>query len=60
MKRRAGQRKTDLKRFFRSDSGATAIEYGMIASGIFLVIIVAVGAIGPKLTAIFALVVTGL
>lgn len=42
-----------IKRFAREDSGATAIEYGLIASLIAVVIIVAVGAVGSKLTTTF-------
>jgi pilus assembly protein Flp/PilA len=45
-----------LVRFLNDESGATAIEYGLIAAGIALAIIVAVensgGAIGAKFTAI--------
>jgi pilus assembly protein Flp/PilA len=42
-----------LKSFARDDSGATAIEYGLIASMIALVIISAVTAVGSKLTITF-------
>ena len=35
-----------LKRFLREDSGATAIEYGLIAAGISVAIIVVVQEIG--------------
>jgi pilus assembly protein Flp/PilA len=42
-----------LKEFFRDDSGATAIEYGLIASLIAVVIIGAVTAVGNKLTNTF-------
>jgi pilus assembly protein Flp/PilA len=38
-----------FKRFLRDDSGATAIEYGLIAAGISVVIIGAVNTIGKKL-----------
>jgi pilus assembly protein Flp/PilA len=37
-----------LVRFARDDSGATAIEYGLIAAGIAAVIIVAVNNVGTK------------
>jgi pilus assembly protein Flp/PilA len=40
-------------KFFRDDSGATAIEYGLIASLIALVIIASVTAVGNKLTTTF-------
>jgi pilus assembly protein Flp/PilA len=42
-----------MKSFARDDSGATAIEYGLIASMIALVIISAVTAVGSKLTNTF-------
>ena len=42
-----------LKKFLRDESGATAIEYGLIASLIALVIINAVGAVGNKLRGTF-------
>jgi pilus assembly protein Flp/PilA len=41
--------KSILKKFFADESGATAIEYGLIAAGISLVIIAAVNGIGDKL-----------
>ena len=44
---------TFLKRFADDDSGATAIEYGLIAAGIAVVIIAAVNAIGTNLTGVF-------
>lgn len=42
-----------LTRFLKNESGATAIEYGLIAAGIAVVIIVAVGTVGTNLTATF-------
>ena len=42
-----------LCRFAPDESGATAIEYAVIASGIFLVIVAAVTAIGTKLNTTF-------
>ena len=42
-----------LKNFARDDSGATAIEYGLIASLIAVVIIAAVTAVGTNLTTTF-------
>jgi pilus assembly protein Flp/PilA len=42
-----------LKKFFADESGATAIEYGLIAAGISLVIIAAVNGIGGKLNTTF-------
>jgi pilus assembly protein Flp/PilA len=42
-----------LKRFFRDDSAATAIEYGLIAAGISVVIITVVNSLGSGLKSIF-------
>jgi pilus assembly protein Flp/PilA len=42
-----------ISRFLRNESGATAIEYGLIAAGIAVVIIVAVDTVGTNLTATF-------
>jgi pilus assembly protein Flp/PilA len=42
-----------LKRFKNDESGATAIEYGLIAALIGTAIIVAVGAVGTNLTQTF-------
>ena len=42
-----------LQRFINDESGATAIEYGLIASLIAVVIIGAVTILGTKLTATF-------
>jgi pilus assembly protein Flp/PilA len=42
-----------LKNFISDDSGATAIEYGLIAALIAVVIITALTTIGTKLTATF-------
>ncbi|MEO1189339.1 MAG: Flp family type IVb pilin [Pseudomonadota bacterium] len=44
---------TMIKRFAECESGATAIEYGLIAAGISVVIIGAVQALGGTLTGIF-------
>ncbi len=41
--------KRTLKKFWSDQSGATAIEYGLIAAGIALVITVAVNGIGAQL-----------
>ena len=38
-----------LKRFLAEESGATAIEYGLIAAGISVVIIGTVGTVGSNL-----------
>ncbi len=39
--------------FLRDESGATAIEYGLIAAGIAVVIITAVNMVGTSLNATF-------
>jgi pilus assembly protein Flp/PilA len=44
---------TFLARFVKNESGATAIEYGLIAALISIVIIVGVRSIGTKLSATF-------
>ena len=49
-----------LKSFLRNESGATAIEYAMIAVFISIVIVTAVTTIGTKLTASFVAVGAGL
>jgi pilus assembly protein Flp/PilA len=45
--------KTLLKQFVRNESGATAIEYGLIAAGISVAIIVTVQALGTQLNTTF-------
>lgn len=42
-----------IKNFASDESGATAIEYGLIAAGISVAIILAVQALGGTLTGIF-------
>lgn len=42
-----------LARFCRNDSGATAIEYGLISALIVVVIVSAIGALGLKLSSTF-------
>ena len=42
-----------FKAFWRNDSGATAIEYGLIAALIAVVIITGVTAVGTKLSTTF-------
>lgn len=46
--------------FFRNESGATAIEYGLIAALIAVVIIGAVTAVGTNLSTTFTTVSTSL
>jgi pilus assembly protein Flp/PilA len=47
-------------RFLRDESGATAIEYGLIAAGIAVAIIAVVQGIGTNLTGTFGSVQTAL
>ena len=42
-----------LTQFARDESGATAIEYGVIATLIGVAIIVGAGALGTKLNSVF-------
>jgi pilus assembly protein Flp/PilA len=42
-----------LNRFLNDESGATAIEYGLIAALVAVVLVVAVGAMGTKLSGTF-------
>ena len=46
--------------FLKNESGATAIEYGLIAAGISVVIIATVNAIGTSLNAKFSSIATQL
>jgi pilus assembly protein Flp/PilA len=49
-----------LKKFFNDESGATAIEYAIIAAGISIVIVTAVNGIGSAVSTKFADVSTSL
>ena len=49
-----------IMKFLRNESGATAIEYGLIAAGISLAIIAVVNGIGAKLNTKFASINTSL
>lgn len=49
-----------LKSFVKNESGATAIEYGLIAAGISVVIITAVGLIGGEVKGAFDTIATEL
>ena len=42
-----------VKRFSKDESGATAIEYGLIAAGIGVAIITTVGGVGDQLNTLF-------
>jgi pilus assembly protein Flp/PilA len=46
--------------FLKDESGATAIEYGLIAAGISVVIIVAVQSVGSQLNVTFTSISTAL
>jgi pilus assembly protein Flp/PilA len=45
--------KSLVTRFVKDESGATAIEYGLIAAGISVAIITVVGQLGTKLNVTF-------
>ena len=42
-----------LNRFAKNESGATAIEYGLIAALIAVALVTAMGILGPQLIATF-------
>ena len=46
--------KTLVSRFVKDESGATAIEYGLIAAGISVAIITVVQGLGSKLNTTFS------
>jgi pilus assembly protein Flp/PilA len=52
--------KREFLRFFQDQSGATAIEYGLIAAGIALAIIAAVNGLGTTLNTTFTNINTSL
>jgi pilus assembly protein Flp/PilA len=45
--------KSLISKFFKDESGATAIEYGLIAAGIAIAIITAVQGVGTQLSTNF-------
>jgi pilus assembly protein Flp/PilA len=49
-----------IARFVKDESGATAIEYGLIATGIALAVIAAVNGVGSSLSTTFTKVSTSL
>ena len=49
-----------VSRFVKDESGATAIEYGLIAAGIAIAIITAVQGVGGKLSTNFGMISTSL
>ena len=52
--------RTSISQFIRDESGATAIEYGLIAAGIAVAIIATVQALGTNLNTTFSTVSTAL
>jgi pilus assembly protein Flp/PilA len=52
--------KSLLVRFWKEESGATAIEYGLIAAGIAIAIIAAVKGVGSQLSTNFDTISTSL
>jgi pilus assembly protein Flp/PilA len=52
--------KNIVSRFLKDESGATAIEYGLIAAGISVVIITVVKGVGTNLNTTFGSVSTAL
>jgi pilus assembly protein Flp/PilA len=54
LKRRVFVMNSLLRKFVRDESGATAIEYGLIASLIAVVIITAVKTVGTNLSTVFS------
>jgi pilus assembly protein Flp/PilA len=51
---------TKLMKFLTNDSGATAIEYGLIAAGIAVAIIAVVNGLGTQLNTTFSSISTQL
>jgi len=51
---------SEILRFLKNESGATAIEYGLIAAGISVAIIAVVNGLGTQLNATFMSVSTQL
>ena len=49
-----------FRNFIADESGATAIEYGLIAAGIAIAIITAVDGVGTKLSSRFVAISTSL
>ena len=49
-----------VSRFLKDESGATAIEYGLIAALIAVVIITGVTAVGTKLNSSFTMISTNI
>jgi len=52
--------KSLILKFLKNESGATAIEYGLIAAGIAIAIITAVNGVGSSLSTTFVTISTSL
>lgn len=52
--------KSFVIKFLKNESGATAIEYGLIAAGIAIAIIAAVNGVGTQLSSTFSSISTSL
>jgi pilus assembly protein Flp/PilA len=48
-----------FRRFWDDDSGATSIEYSVIAAGVALAIVATVQILGVKVTSLFSTVLSG-
>jgi pilus assembly protein Flp/PilA len=57
---RSGAHMSRIARFFQDESGATAIEYGLIAAGLSVAIVVVVQTLGTNLNATFTTVANAL
>jgi len=55
-----GETMQTIRRFLADESGATAIEYGLIAAGIALAIIAVVNGLGSNLNTMFSSINTSL
>jgi pilus assembly protein Flp/PilA len=51
---------TEYGRFIRDESGATAIEYGLITAAICIAIITAVNTLGSQLQSTFSIITSDL
>ena len=49
-----------IRKLVKDESGATAIEYGLIAAGISVAIVAVLQGLGPKLNTTFQSVATGI
>jgi pilus assembly protein Flp/PilA len=52
--------RTSIARFVKDESGATAIEYALIAAGISVAILLAVNTVGTQLSSLFNTIATDL